>query len=114
MLISKASVRFCKYTCGRLAQVFYKATELMNDQILMTGFAPGGLSQVPQSFFRTASLSAPLAQEQGIFGIKPEVLACLRALGLKLVCLSMTSTKYTMSRMPEEKCFTVKLCAVGL
>lgn len=73
MLISKASVRFCKYTCGRLAQVFYKATELMNDQILMTGFAPGGLSQVPQSFFRTASLSAPLAQEQGIFGIKPEV-----------------------------------------
>ena len=45
----------------------------MDDQILMTGFAPGGLSQAPQSFFRTASLSAPLAQEQGIFGIKPEV-----------------------------------------
>ena len=46
----------------------------MDDQILMTGFAPGGLSQAPQSFFRTASLSAPLAQEQGIFGIKPEVI----------------------------------------
>ncbi len=55
-------------------QVFYKVTEFMDDQILMTGFAPGGLSQAPQSFFRTASLSAPLAQEQGIFGIKPEVL----------------------------------------
>ena len=61
--------------CRELAaQVFYKATELLDDQILMTGFAAGGLSQVPESFFRTASLSAPLAQEQGIFGIKPEVL----------------------------------------
>ena len=60
--------------CRELAaQVFYKATELLDDQILMTGFAAGGLSQVPESFFRTASLSAPLAQEQGIFGIKPEV-----------------------------------------
>ncbi len=47
----------------------------MDDQIMMTGFAAGGLSQVPQSFFRTASLSAPLAQEQGIFGIKPEARA---------------------------------------
>lgn len=56
-----------------MLQVFYKVTEFMDDQILMTGFAPGGLSQAPQSFFRTASLSAPLAQEQGIFGIKPEV-----------------------------------------
>lgn len=56
-------------------QVVYKATELMDDQIMVTGFAPGSLSQVPQSFFRTASFSAPLAQEQGIFGIKPEVRA---------------------------------------
>ncbi len=61
--------------------MFYKVTEFMDDQILMTGFAPGGLSQAPQSFFRTASLSAPLAQEQGIFGIKPEVfLPCIHAL----------------------------------
>ena len=60
------------------AQVLYKATELLDDQILMTGFAAGGLSQVPESFFRTASLSAPLAQEQGIFGIKPEVLPVAR------------------------------------
>lgn len=67
-------------------QVFYKVTEFMDDQILMTGFAPGGLSQAPQSFFRTASLSAPLAQEQGIFGIKPEVfLHASYALGLTAV-----------------------------
>ncbi|CAL5222596.1 g4987 [Coccomyxa viridis] len=59
---------------GNGMKVFYKVTEFMDDQILMTGFAPGGLSQAPQSFFRTASLSAPLAQEQGIFGIKPEVM----------------------------------------
>ena len=65
----------CEYTdeMKLCLQVVYKATELMDDQIMMTGFAPGGLSQVPQSFFRTASFSAPLAQEQGIFGIKPEV-----------------------------------------
>ena len=74
--------------CRELAaQVFYKATELLDDQILMTGFAAGGLSQVPESFFRTASLSAPLAQEQGIFGIKPEVLPGARLALFKLFTL---------------------------
>ena len=79
------------HRCRELVvQVFYKATELLDDQILMTGFAAGGLSQVPESFFRTASLSAPLAQEQGIFGIKPEVLPRARL----MLPASSTSAHY--------------------
>lgn len=41
----------------------------------MQGFAAGGLSEVPEVDFRTASLSPMLAGELGIFGFKPHVLA---------------------------------------
>lgn len=54
-------------------QVCYKCTDFLEDQILMTGIAPGGLSDVSQAEFRTLSFSSHLAQEQGLFGLKPEV-----------------------------------------
>ena len=57
-------------------QVYYKCTDLLDDQVLLTGLAAGALSQVPLNEWRSASLATLLAQEQGLFGLKPEVRAC--------------------------------------
>jgi len=54
-------------------QVCYKCTDLLDDQILLTGIAPGGLTEVPISEYRTASCGVTLALEMGLFGFKPEV-----------------------------------------
>lgn len=45
----------------------------MADQVLLTGFAPGGLTEVPEADFKTCSMGNTLAQELGPFGFKPEV-----------------------------------------
>ncbi len=54
-------------------QVFYKSTDFLEDQVLVSGFAAGGLSEVPQENFRTCSLASMLTQELGTFGLRPEV-----------------------------------------
>ena len=59
-------------------QVCYKVTDLLDDQILLTGLAAGGLTEVPMSKYRTASFGVTLAMEMGLFGLKPEVImSCL-------------------------------------
>ncbi len=55
-------------------QVCYKVTDLLDDQILLTGLAAGGLTEVPISEYRTASFGVTLAMEMGLFGLKPEVI----------------------------------------
>ncbi len=62
----------CLVSC---VQVCYKKTDFLGDQVLLTGFAPGGLTEVPQADFKTCSMANTLAQELGPFGFKPEVLA---------------------------------------
>ena len=57
------------------AQVYYKCTDLLDDQVLLSGLAVGALTQVPQREWRSASLATLLAQEQGLFGLKPEARA---------------------------------------
>ncbi|BDA41495.1 probable zinc protease PqqL [Coccomyxa sp. Obi] len=54
-------------------KVCYKVTDLLDDQILLTGLAAGGLTEVPMSEYRTASFGVTLAMEMGLFGLKPEV-----------------------------------------
>lgn len=51
----------------------YKKTDWLDDQILVTGFAAGGLTEVPQEQFRTCSMAVTLATELGPFGIKTQV-----------------------------------------
>lgn len=51
----------------------YKKADFLADQVLLTGFAPGGLTEVPQEDFKTCSMGNTLAQELGPFGFKPEV-----------------------------------------
>ncbi len=55
------------------AQVCYKITDFLEDQVMLSGFASGGLSEVPRAHYRSASLAVTLAQEMGHFGFRPEV-----------------------------------------
>ena len=57
----------------QVVQVTYMKTDYLEDQVLLSGFAAGGLSDVPLKAFRSASLGCMLAQELGQFGYKPEV-----------------------------------------
>ena len=54
-------------------QVCYKKTDFLGDQVLLTAFAPGGLTEVKEANFKTYSMANTLAQELGPFGFKPEV-----------------------------------------
>jgi len=57
---------------GRV-QVTYKRTELLHDQVLLSGFAAGGLTEVPQGDYRSAGFATVIAGELGMFGLRPEV-----------------------------------------
>ena len=54
-------------------QVCYKKTDFLGDQVLLTAFAPGGLTEAEEADFKTYSMANTLAQELGPFGFKPEV-----------------------------------------
>ncbi|XP_024516679.1 zinc protease PQQL-like [Selaginella moellendorffii] len=55
-------------------RVCYKPTDFLDDQIVFSGFAYGGLSQVPEKDFLTCSMGSTIAGEIGVFGHKPSVL----------------------------------------
>lgn len=54
-------------------QVTYKRTRWLDDQVLLSGFAAGGLTEVPREAFHSCSLAITLALELGHLGLKPEV-----------------------------------------
>lgn len=75
-ITSKSSAVFsCRHVAENesTVQVYYKATDYLEDQVLVSGFAAGGLSEVPREQFRTCSLATMLTQELGTFGLRPEV-----------------------------------------
>ncbi len=51
----------------------YKRTDFLKDQVLLSAFAAGGLTEVPQRDFRSASFATVIAGELGMFGLRPEV-----------------------------------------
>ncbi|KAG2499479.1 hypothetical protein HYH03_002426 [Edaphochlamys debaryana] len=55
-------------------RVAIKPTAFMRDEVHITGFALGGLSEVPLELFPTASLAGTLAGHLGVFGLRPDVL----------------------------------------
>jgi hypothetical protein len=61
-------------TLGNGMRVAFRHSDLLEDQILLSGFAPGGLSEEPLDSFRNASLGCMLAEEMGMFGFKPPAL----------------------------------------
>lgn len=56
-------------------RVTYKRTEFLHDQVLMSGFAAGGLTEVPESDYRCVSFANVVAGELGMFGLRPEVMS---------------------------------------
>lgn len=56
-------------------KVTFKETDFLKDQVLLSGFASGGLSEVPENSFRSASFANMVAGELGMFGLRPEVLS---------------------------------------
>ncbi|OVA08489.1 Peptidase M16 [Macleaya cordata] len=55
-------------------RVCYKRTDFLDDQVLFTGFAYGGLSELPESEYFSCSMGSTIAGEIGVFGYKPSVL----------------------------------------
>ncbi|EFJ46689.1 hypothetical protein VOLCADRAFT_105434 [Volvox carteri f. nagariensis] len=60
-------------------RVAFKSTTFMRDEIHLTGFAVGGLSETPLELFYTSSLSGTLAGHLGVFGFRPDVLGDILA-----------------------------------
>ncbi|KAF5184288.1 Zinc protease pqql-like [Thalictrum thalictroides] len=55
-------------------KVCYKCTDFLDDQVLFTGFAYGGLSEVPEDEHYSCSMASTIAGEIGVFGYKPSLL----------------------------------------
>ncbi|GAA0155968.1 metalloprotease [Lithospermum erythrorhizon] len=55
-------------------RVCYKCTDLLDDQVLFTGFSYGGLSELLESDYFACSMGSTIAGEIGVFGYRPSVL----------------------------------------
>ncbi|CAN6441507.1 unnamed protein product [Victoria cruziana] len=55
-------------------RVCYKCTNFLDDQVLFTGFAYGGLSELSEEDYLSCSMGSTIAGEIGIFGYKPSIL----------------------------------------
>ncbi|CAI5511991.1 unnamed protein product [Closterium sp. Naga37s-1] len=60
-------------------RVAVKCTDFLDDQILISGYAYGGLSEVSEAEYYTAAMAQSIAGEAGIFGHPPAVMAELLA-----------------------------------
>lgn len=52
-------------------QVSYKCTDFCDDEVLFSGMAHGGRTELPPDKAPSALMSVTLAEELGIFGVKP-------------------------------------------
>ncbi|WOL03023.1 zinc protease PQQL-like [Canna indica] len=55
-------------------KVCYKCTDFLDDQVIFTGFAYGGLSELPEDEYISCSMGSTISGEIGIFGYRPSVL----------------------------------------
>ncbi|KAL2930027.1 Zinc protease PQQL-like [Bienertia sinuspersici] len=55
-------------------RVCYKCTDFLDDQVLISGYSYGGLSELSESDYFSCSMGSTIAGEIGIFGHKPSVL----------------------------------------
>ncbi|CAI5457717.1 unnamed protein product [Closterium sp. Yama58-4] len=60
-------------------RVAVKCTDFLDDQILISGYAYGGLSEVSEADYYTAAMAQSIAGEAGVFGHPPAVMAELLA-----------------------------------
>lgn len=55
-------------------RVCYKSTDFLDDQVIFTGFAYGGLSELSEDEYFSCSMGSTISGEIGVFGYKPSVL----------------------------------------
>ncbi|KAJ9517538.1 hypothetical protein QJQ45_024978 [Haematococcus lacustris] len=55
-------------------RVVFKSTSFMEDEVMMTGMAHGGLTEVTPPLFYTAAIAPAIAAQLGMFGLKPHIL----------------------------------------
>ena len=55
-------------------RICFKPSDLSADEVLISGFAFSGLSDIPPELFNTASLTTSIARQLGALGLKPSVL----------------------------------------
>ncbi|GLT32236.1 hypothetical protein SLA2020_069160 [Shorea laevis] len=60
-------------------KVCYKCTDFLNDQIIFSGFSYGGLSELSESEYLSSKMGSSFAEEIGVFGHKPSILADMLA-----------------------------------
>eukprot|EP00898_Chlorokybus_atmophyticus_P001425 jgi/Chlat1/2283/Chrsp17S02583 len=60
-------------------RICFKPTDFLDDQVLISGYAFGGLSELPKQQFQSASMASAIAGEMGVYGFKPAVLSDMLA-----------------------------------
>ncbi|XP_020080244.1 zinc protease PQQL-like [Ananas comosus] len=55
-------------------RICYKCTDFLDDQVIFTGFAYGGLSELSEDEYISCSMGSTISGEIGVFGYKPSVL----------------------------------------
>ncbi|XP_039116038.1 zinc protease PQQL-like isoform X1 [Dioscorea cayenensis subsp. rotundata] len=55
-------------------RICYKRTNFLDDQVIFTGFAYGGLSELSEDEYFSCSMGSTISGEIGVFGYKPSVL----------------------------------------
>lgn len=55
-------------------RVCYKSTDFLDDQVIFTGFAYGGLSELLEDEYISCSMGSTISGEIGVYGYKPSVL----------------------------------------
>ncbi|OEL21818.1 Zinc protease PQQL-like [Dichanthelium oligosanthes] len=55
-------------------RICYKYTDFLDDQVVFTGFAYGGLSELSEAEYTSCSMGSTIAGEIGTFGYRPSVL----------------------------------------
>ncbi|KAH9623003.1 hypothetical protein KSS87_020828 [Heliosperma pusillum] len=55
-------------------RICYKCTNFLDDQVLVTGYSYGGLSEISETDYISCSMGSTIAGEMGTFGHKPSVL----------------------------------------
>ncbi|KAK3161034.1 hypothetical protein QOZ80_1BG0070790 [Eleusine coracana subsp. coracana] len=55
-------------------RICYKCTDFLDDQVVFTGFAYGGLSELTEAEYMSCSMGSTIAGEIGTFGYRPSVL----------------------------------------
>lgn len=60
-------------------RICYKCTDFLDDQVIFSGFAYGGLSELSETDYLSCSMGTTIAGEIGVFGYKPSVLTDMLA-----------------------------------